>query len=163
MEKGASRYVSGVQSLQTAPDTTGIRVHAGRPEVACQLDEFFRARGVRDAVELSMMIPGARPIPNPDVSDLLEARLAGHGVELLAGRPIESVDAVGRRVLVPFEARGACYADLGGGEVARLDADFLGGETPRMTVEGPSDELAGDRERFASVRRERWFRDSSVG
>ena len=219
-------------------------------EVACQLDELFRARGVRDAIELSMVIPGARPVPNPDVSDLLEARLAEHGVELLAGRPIESVDAAGRRVLipdgavdfdlfvgvpvhvppavivasglsdggflavdqrtletrvpdvyavgdvthipvgdkvvpkagafaedaartvvseilrreglvadrVPFAARGACYADLGGGEVARLDADFLGGDTPSMTVEGPSRELRGDKERFASSRRDRWFR-----
>jgi len=219
-------------------------------EVACQLDEFFRARGVRDAVELSMVIPGARPVPNPDVSDLLQARLVEHGVDLLAGRPIESIDAAGRRVRtsrgtldydlfvgvpvhvppavvgqsglsdggfvavdertlatrvadvyaigdvthipvgdkavpkagafaedaartvvseilrregvvadrIPFAARGACYADLGGGEVARLDADFLGGETPRMTVEGPSPALRDDRERFATTRRDRWFR-----
>lgn len=219
-------------------------------EVACQLDEILRARGVRDAVELSMVIPGARPVPNPDVSDLLEARLADHGVELLASRTIESVDAAGRRLRTPrgavdfdlfvgvpvhvppavvaasglsdggflavdqrtletrvpdvyavgdvthipvgdkvvpkagafaedaartvvseilrregllaerapFAARGACYADLGGGEVARLDADFLGGAAPRMTVEGPSGALSRDKERFASVRRERWFR-----
>lgn len=219
-------------------------------EVACQLDEFFRARGVRDAVELSMVIPGARPVPNPDVSDLLEARLADHGVELLASRPIESVDADGRRVSipdgaidfdlfvgvpvhvppaviaasglsdggfiavdeqtletrvpgvyaigdvthipvgdkavpkagafaedaartvvseilrregllaerVPFQARGACYADLGSGQVARFDADFLGGETPRMTVAGPSAALHEDKERFAALRRDRWFR-----
>lgn len=220
-------------------------------EVACQLDELYRRRGVRDAIELSMVIPGARPVPNPDVSDLLESRLAEHGVELLAGDPIEAVDPSGRRVLlaggaavdydlfvgvpvhvppavvarsalsdggfvgvdrttletrvpdvyavgdvthvpagdkvvpkagafaedaartvvseilrregrlaerVPFEARGACYADLGGGEVARLDGNFLGGETPRMTVEGPSPALRADKERFVAERRDRWFR-----
>ncbi|MFW6039768.1 MAG: NAD(P)/FAD-dependent oxidoreductase [Gemmatimonadota bacterium] len=219
-------------------------------EVACQLDELFRARGVRDAIELAMVIPGVRPVPNPDVSDLLESRLADHGVELLADRPTESVDASARRLVtregavgydllvgvpvhvppsvvarsamsdggfvavdartletrvrgvyaigdvthvpagdkvvpkagafaedaartvvgeilrkeglaaerVPFRARGACYADLGDGEVARLDADFLGGDAPRMTVEGPSPALRDDRERFATSRRERWFR-----
>ncbi|MFW6089438.1 MAG: FAD-dependent oxidoreductase, partial [Gemmatimonadota bacterium] len=186
----------------------------------------------------------------PDVSDLLEARLAAHGVEPLAGRPIESIDVAERRVRtsngsldydlfvgvpvhvppavvvrsglgeggfvpvdrarletavpgvfavgdvttipvgdkmvpkagafaedaartvvseilrreglgserIPFEARGACYADLGGGEVARLDADFLGGDTPRMTVVGPSEEIRRDKERFASSRGARWFR-----
>ena len=219
-------------------------------EVACQLDEFFVAAGVRDAIDLSMLIPTPRPVPSPDVSALLEARLAEHGVQLLSEHPIESIDAAARRALmpngaveydllvgvpvhvppavvvragltdggfvpvdrvtletavpgvfavgdvttipvgdklvpkagafaedaartvvseilrreglvserVPFEARGACYAELGSGEVARLDADFLGGDAPRMTVEGPSAELGRDKERFASSRRDRWFR-----
>ena len=68
-------------------------------EVACQLDEFYRARGVRDAIRLSMVIPAPRPVPNPDVSDMLETLLVEHDVELLASHPIKSIDAPGWRVL----------------------------------------------------------------
>jgi sulfide:quinone oxidoreductase len=220
-------------------------------EVACQLHDLFTARGVRDAIELSMVIPGPRPVPHPDVSAMLEARLAERGIELLTDHPIESIDADARRVRtakgtvdydlfvgvpvhvppavvvrsglsgggfvpvdrqtletaipgvfavgdvttipvgdkmvpkagafaedaartvvseilrregfvserVPFEARGACYADFGSGKVVKIDAEFLAGEAPRTFVSGPSGELAGDKERFAKSRRERWFRD----
>lgn len=219
-------------------------------EVACQLHEFFTTRGVRDAIELKMVIPGPRPVKNPHVSEMLEAQLSEHGVELLTDSPIESLDAGGKRVLtrtgpvdydlfigvpvhgppdvvvqsrlsdggfiavdrdtletaipdvyavgdvttvpvgdkavpkagafaedaartvvaeilqkegfaagrVPFEARGACYFELGSGRVAKVDADYLGGEKPSSVVSGPSNELRTDKERFAASRRDRWFR-----
>lgn len=219
-------------------------------EVACQLHHFFTARGVRDAIDLKMVIPGPRPVKNPRVSEMLETQLSEHGVELLPDTPIESVDADGERVLtrsgavdyglfigvpvhtppdvvagsklsdggfvavnretletaipdvyavgdvtsipvgdkevpkagafaedaartvvseilrkegfdaepVPHEARGACYFELGSGKVAKVDANHLGGEEPSAVVSGPSDELHGDKERFATSRRDRWFR-----
>jgi sulfide:quinone oxidoreductase len=209
---------------------------------------------VRGAIELSMVIPGPRPVPHPDVSAMLEARLAERGIELLTDHPIESIDADARRVRtakgtvdydlfvgvpvhvppavvvrsglsgggfvpvdrqtletaipgvfavgdvttipvgdkmvpkagafaedaartvvseilrregfvserVPFEARGACYADFGSGKVVKIDAEFLAGEAPRTFVSGPSGELAGDKEDFANSRRERWFRHPSA-
>ena len=219
-------------------------------EVACQLHDFFLARGVRDAVTLKMVIPGPRPVDNPNVSDMLEAQLAEHGVELITGSPIHSIEPDAKRVrtaggdveydlfvgvpvhtpppvvaasklsdggfvrvnqhtletaisnvyavgdvtsivvgdkavpkagafaedaartvvsdilrkegfgseIVPFKARGACYFELGGGAVAKLDADFLGGEKPRMVVLGPSASFQHDKQQFASSRRDRWFR-----
>ncbi len=226
-------------------------------EVACQLDEFFGARGVRDAVELAMVIPTARPVPNPDLSELLERQLAEHGVELLADHAIESIEAAERRIhtrqgpveydlfvgvpvhvpptvvarsglgrgdggfvpvdwetletavpdvyavgdvttipvgekavpkagafaenaartvvseilrregvvdeRVPFAAHGACYAELGDGKVAKVEANYLGGETPRSTVSGPSEALRDDKDRFAVSRRDRWFGNPSRG
>ncbi len=219
-------------------------------EVACQLHDFFAARGVRDAVDLKMVIPGPRPVKNPRVSEMLEAQLSEHGVELLTEHPIESIDWEGGRALTakgavpydlfvgvpvhtppdvvarsklsdggfvavdegtletrvpevyavgdvttipvgdkavpkagafaedaartvvseilrreglareraPFHARGACYFEVGGGRVAKVDADYLGGEKPAATVTGPSEELHGDKEGFAASRRDRWFR-----
>jgi sulfide:quinone oxidoreductase len=59
---------------------------------------------------------------------------------------------------VPFKARGACYFELGSGKVAKVDADYLGGEKPSAVVSGPSDALHGDKVRFATSRQERWFR-----
>lgn len=219
-------------------------------EIACQLDGFYRAAGTRDDIELAMVIPRPRPVPNPEVADLLEERLAAHGVELLADHRIDSVDAGARRLIttsgavdfdvfiavpvhvpppvvarsrlsdggfvpvdratletavpgvyaigdvtsipvgetavpkagafaedaartvvaeilskegfaakrVPYAARGTCYFDLGDGTVGRVDADYLGGETPGSTLAGPSHELHADKERFVVSRRDRWFR-----
>jgi sulfide:quinone oxidoreductase len=78
-------------------------------EVACQLNDFFAARGVRDAIDLKVVVPGPRPVKNPSVSDMLEAQLSAHGVELLAASPIESVNARGKRVLT---AKGPVDYDL---------------------------------------------------
>jgi hypothetical protein len=58
---------------------------------------------------------------------------------------------------VKFLARGTCLFELGGGLVARIDADFFGGDKPRMTVEGPSTRLRADRTGFGESRRDRWF------
>jgi len=60
--------------------------------------------------------------------------------------------------LVKFNAIGACYLELGGGQVAKVNANFLGGEKPQLSLEGPSPELLSDRQRFESSRRDRWFK-----
>lgn len=62
-------------------------------EVICQLHELFVGRGVRQGVTLKMVIPGARPVPNPAVADVLEKLLAERDVELVANAPIRSIDA----------------------------------------------------------------------
>ena len=45
----------------------------------------------------------------------------------------------------PFDGRGACYAEFGGGQVGRVDADFLTGPTPTgpfaAASRSPHDEL----------------------
>ena len=60
--------------------------------------------------------------------------------------------------LVKFNAAGACYLELGGGQVARVNANYLGGEKPQISLEGPSSELYSDKLRFETSRRDRWFR-----
>lgn len=59
---------------------------------------------------------------------------------------------------LPFDGSGTCYFEVGGGLVARVDANFLGGDQPRTTFEGPSKELLADKLDFERSRRERWFR-----
>lgn len=219
-------------------------------EVACQLSDFFAARGVRDEISLRMVIPGPRPVKNPYVSYMLEAQLVEHDIELVKDSPIRVIDtdethvrtenfdvdydlfigvpvhvpppvvaasklsdggfiAVDKKTLEtgipdvyavgdvtsipvgeqavpkagafaedaartvvsdilrkegvvsqtePFKARGACYFELGSGAVAKIDADILGGDEPRMDVTGPDENLRGDKEQFATSRRGRWFR-----
>jgi sulfide:quinone oxidoreductase len=73
------------------------------------------------------------------VADGIEARLRGRSPE--------------RR----YEGEGNCYIEFGGGRVAKVEANFLGGPAPRATVVGPSEELAAEKETFAPTRRARWF------
>jgi sulfide:quinone oxidoreductase len=57
----------------------------------------------------------------------------------------------------PFEAQGACYFEFGEGKVARIAANFLGGPTPDLELQGPSLEFRADKEEFERSRIERWF------
>lgn len=58
---------------------------------------------------------------------------------------------------VPYDGRGSCYIEFGGGRVGKVDADFLSGPAPTAPFTPPSTELALEKERFASSRRTRWF------
>jgi sulfide:quinone oxidoreductase len=52
---------------------------------------------------------------------------------------------------------GSCYIEFGGGRIGRVDIDFLSGPAPTGTYNAPSVALRGDKERFGSSRRARWF------
>lgn len=57
-----------------------------------------------------------------------------------------------------FDAAGTCYLEFGGGMVAKIEANFLGGPAPDVRFVGPSRDFRADKEKFASSRLERWFR-----
>jgi len=56
-----------------------------------------------------------------------------------------------------YEGAGSCYLEFGGGLVAKVEANFLGGPKPTARIVGPSRELAADKVSFGATRRERWF------
>ena len=56
-----------------------------------------------------------------------------------------------------YEGEGNCYLEFGGGRVAKVEANFLGGLAPAARLVGPTIELADDKKAFASERRARWF------
>jgi sulfide:quinone oxidoreductase len=56
-----------------------------------------------------------------------------------------------------FDGAGICYIEFGGGLVARVDANFLGGRDPVGIFFDPSEEGAAEKAEFASSRRARWF------
>jgi sulfide:quinone oxidoreductase len=66
-------------------------------------------------------------------------------------------ETLGRR----YEGEGNCYLEFGSGRVAKVEANFLGGPSPTATVIGPSEELAAEKDAFASTRRARWFGQDS--
>ena len=63
----------------------------------------------------------------------------------------------GEQLERPYEGDGHCYLEFGGGTVASVEANFLGGPEPVATVSGPSRELAGGKAEFAAEHRRRWF------
>ncbi|HJQ75300.1 MAG TPA: FAD-dependent oxidoreductase [Gaiellaceae bacterium] len=102
--------------------------------------------------------------PFPDVyavGDCVGIPMAKAGVfaENAAGVVADDIAAqlrgepLGRR----YEGEGNCYIEFGSGRVAKVQANFLGGPSPTATVIGPSEELAAEKESFASTRRARWF------
>ncbi|HYH61694.1 MAG TPA: FAD-dependent oxidoreductase [Solirubrobacterales bacterium] len=56
-----------------------------------------------------------------------------------------------------YEGAGSCYLEFGGGEVAKVEANFLGGPAPTARLVGPSLELAAEKEEFGASRTKRWF------
>ena len=57
----------------------------------------------------------------------------------------------------PYDGRGSCYIEFGGGRVGRVDIDFLSGPTKTGTFNAPSRALVAEKEHFGTSRRERWF------
>lgn len=57
----------------------------------------------------------------------------------------------------PYAGAGSCYVEFGGGQVARVDVNFLAGPSPTGKFHPPSPELAADKASFGSSRRSRWF------
>jgi sulfide:quinone oxidoreductase len=95
------------------------------------------------------------------VGDVVNIPMAKAGVfaENAAGVVADDIvarlhgETLGRR----YEGEGNCFIEFGSGRVAKIQANFLGGPSPTATVVGPSEELAAEKEAFASIRRARWF------
>ena len=93
-----------------------------------------------------------------DVSALPMAK-AGVFAEAAAAVVADDIAARlrGEELQQPYEGAGSCYIEFGGGRVGKVEANFLGGPAPTARLVGPSQELARDKETFASTRRARWF------
>ncbi len=57
----------------------------------------------------------------------------------------------------PFDGKGSCYVEFGGGKVGRVDADFLTGPQPVAPYAAASDALAAEKAEFRRTRVRRWF------
>lgn len=69
-------------------------------ECALLLDEELTARGVRDACEISFVIPLPTPVPpSPETSAALEAEFAERDINLITGRRVSALDP-DRRVAI---------------------------------------------------------------
>ena len=56
-----------------------------------------------------------------------------------------------------YDGRGSCYIEFGGGQVGRVDVDFLSAPKPTGTFQAPSSALVAEKQDFGLSRRTRWF------
>jgi sulfide:quinone oxidoreductase len=56
-----------------------------------------------------------------------------------------------------YDGRGICYLEFGRDSVAKVDVTFAPGQPPVGDMEGPSVEIAADKDEFATTRISRWF------
>jgi sulfide:quinone oxidoreductase len=69
-------------------------------EAALLLDDFLTERGVRDACEISLVMPFPAPVPpSPDTSKALLAAFAERNITFVPGRSVQALDPA-RRVAV---------------------------------------------------------------
>ena len=59
--------------------------------------------------------------------------------------------------VAPYQGNGQCYIEFGQDQVAEIYVDFLGGPKPSSDFKGATPEGAGNKRRFGSSRRARWF------
>jgi sulfide:quinone oxidoreductase len=88
------------------------------------------------------------PVPRAGVFAEAEARVVA---EDIAAR-VRGQDTDER-----FLGQGLCYIEFGGGEVARVDVDFLSGPTPKAPFTPPSADLMREKYAYADDRRRVWF------
>jgi sulfide:quinone oxidoreductase len=102
---GAERLAGIIPSFSQGHAVIGI---CGAPfkcppapsECALMLDDELRTRGVRDACQISMVMPLGTPVPpSPETSVALEQEFAARDITLLSGRRVGALDG-SRRVVV---------------------------------------------------------------
>jgi sulfide:quinone oxidoreductase len=95
---GAERLAGIIPSFSRGHAVIGI---CGAPfkcppapsECALMLDDELTARGVRDACEISIVMPLSTPVPpSPETSAALEREFATRGIKLLSGRRVAALD-----------------------------------------------------------------------
>jgi sulfide:quinone oxidoreductase len=215
-------------------------------EAALLLHDYLTARGVRDACEISLVMPFGVPIPpSPASSRALLAAFAERGITFVPGRLVRALDPARRVAILDDESEmpydlflgvpkhrvpdvvaesgmtedgwipvnpenletrfpgvyaigdvtsvgtpkagvfsegaarivaatliaefqggerpsayagaGSCFVEFGAGRVGRVDVDFLSGPSPTGSFVEPSVALVGEKLRFGSSRRSRWF------
>ena len=67
-------------------------------ESACQLDYFFRRRGIRDRVDIHFLSPISRVFPLESVNPVVERLFAEHGIRSTVFFNVESIDPEAKTV-----------------------------------------------------------------
>jgi sulfide:quinone oxidoreductase len=109
-----------------------------------------------DPLTLETAFPGVYAIGDVTSVGTPKAGVFAEGQAMVVAARI-AAQLRGAQSLTTYDGRGVCYMEFGRHAVAKVDVTFRSGETPVGSLEGPSQELVADKERFGSTRIDRWF------
>ena len=135
----------------------GIPVHrAPEPLAACGLavngwvpvDQANLRTEFPDVYALGDVCTGPRTVAKAGIFAETAARVVADDI---------AAKISGAEPPAPYEGSGICYAEFGGGLVAKVEVNFLRGESPSAERNDPSREYAAEKVQFGASRRARWF------
>ncbi len=95
------------------------------------------------------------------IGDVTSAGTPKAGVFAEGQAAVVAARLVARRQGIPgdlsYDGRGVCYLEFGQQEVGRVEVTFVSGRPPAGSLEGPSPDIAAEKEHFGSSRIRRWF------
>ncbi len=161
------------QAITDALDARGINYEFGHRAVPGSGEDYFIAVPLHkapDVVQASGLTEGGADgwihvdptnLRTPfdgvyALGDCADAPVPRAGTLAESAARVVADDILGR-LEVPYEGRGICFVEFGGGEIGIVNVEFLAGAEPRAPMAGPSQELMKHNEAFGAERRERWF------
>jgi sulfide:quinone oxidoreductase len=109
-----------------------------------------------DSATLATRYPGVYAVGDVTTAGVPKAGVFAEGAARVAAKGILS-QLRGDEPPAPYDGRGICYIEFGGGRIGAVEVDFLSGPRPTGVFGVPSEELRAEKERFGSERRTRWF------
>ena len=109
-----------------------------------------------DSATLKTRFPGVYAVGDVATAGVPKAGVFAEG----AARVVAQTIVAELRQSEPPErhlGQGTCYIEFGGGRIGSVDIDFLSGPEKTGTFNAPSAEQMALKERFGSIRRQRWF------
>jgi sulfide:quinone oxidoreductase len=171
LQERGIQYVPRQRVVELDPSNKRARLESGGT-VSYDLFVGIPVHRVPAAVESSgLAVDGWVPVDHanlatrfPDVYALgdvsrLPMAKAGAFAETAAAVVADDIAARlrGEELQQHYEGAGSCYIEFGGGMVGKVEANFLGGPVPTAQLVGPSQDLAREKDVFASTRHARWF------
>ena len=109
-----------------------------------------------DSATLRTRYPGVYAVGDVATAGVPKAGVFAEGAARVVARQLIAELRDGERP-GPYDGRGSCYIEFGGGRVGRVDIDFLSGPTKTGSFNAPSAAMVAEKEHFGSSRRARWF------
>src|SRR6478752_337830 len=105
---------------------------------------------------LATTYPGVYAVGAVTTAGVPKAGVFAEGAARVVAKVLIAVQRGGEHP-PPYDGRGICYIEFGGGQVAGVDVDFLSGPEKIGTYRPPSAELVAEKKEFGASRRARWF------
>jgi sulfide:quinone oxidoreductase len=105
---------------------------------------------------LQTRYPAVYAVGDVTTAGVPKAGVFAEGAARVVGKILIAVAGGGEHP-PPYDGRGICYIEFGGGEVAGVDVDFLSGPEKIGVFRPPSAELVAEKKNFGASRRARWF------